>query len=142
MINDEYTVHQALISGTKIKTFVADRVRSRSQILERYEGQGKVERIFRFIKHPAWLGAFCLKRPERIAALGYVLLLAAWVYVLGERRVRDALSVPDAEPIEGLNRQKTTRPTSYALRSVLTPIMVLSERSTDEYRFRTHAIVR
>lgn len=103
-------------------------------ILERYKGQGSVERIFRFIKNPIWLGAFCLKKPERIAALGYVLLIAALVYVLWERRVRNALSAPEAVPIEGLNRKKTIRPTTYALQSVLTPILVLSERTEDEFR--------
>lgn len=103
-------------------------------ILVRYKGQGNVERIFRFIKDPAWLGAFCLKKPERIAALGYVLLLAALIYVLWERRVRRALSAPDAVPIEGLNRRKTTRPTTYALQSVMSPILVQSERTEDMYR--------
>ena len=103
-------------------------------ILERYKGQGNVERIFRFIKHPSWLGAFCIKKPERIAALGYILLIAALVYVLWERRVRKALARADEEPIEGLNRQKTKRPTSYALQVVLTPILVQSQRIGDELR--------
>ena len=97
-------------------------------ILERYKGQGNVERIFRFIKNPAWVGSFCLKKPERLAALGYVLLMAAIVYTLWERRVRKALAKDDAKPIEGLNRRKTKRPTAYALEMVLTPILVQSQR--------------
>ena len=31
-------------------------------ILEQYKGQYDVERIFRFIKNPAWVGSFCLKK--------------------------------------------------------------------------------
>lgn len=55
---------------------------SGGEILAEYKGQAGVERIFRFIKNPAWVGAFCLKNPERIAAFGYVVLLAAMVYTL------------------------------------------------------------
>jgi len=94
-------------------------------LLERYKGQGNIERIFRFLKNPAWVGAMCLKKPERLAALGYVLLMAAIIYTLWERRVRRALISPDEEPIEGLNRQKTKKPTSYALQVVLGAILVL-----------------
>ncbi len=103
-------------------------------ILERYKGQGNVERIFRFIKNPSWVGSFCLKKPERIAALGYILLMAAVIYTLWERRVRKALSEKGVEPIRGLNRQKTKRPTSYALQVVLKPILVQSERIGDRLR--------
>lgn len=94
-------------------------------LLEKYKGQGNIERIFRFLKNPAWIGAFCLKKPERLAALGYVLLMAAIVYTLWERRVRRALDKKDEKPIEGLNRQKTKKPTSYALQVVLGAILVL-----------------
>jgi transposase len=94
-------------------------------LLERYKGQGNIERIFRFLKNPAWVGAMCLKKPERLAALGYVLLMAAIIYTLWERRVRRALASLDQKPIEGLNRQKTKKPTSYALQVVLGAILVL-----------------
>lgn len=40
------------------------------------------ERIFRFLQDPAWVGAICLKKPERIVALGYVMLMAVMVYTL------------------------------------------------------------
>lgn len=101
-------------------------------ILEQYKGQGNVERIFRFIKNPAWVGAFCLKKNERLAALGYVLLIAAVVYTIWERCVRKALARDGEEPIEGLNRQKTKKPTSFALQIVLTGILVLYRRQYGE----------
>ncbi|GCC10892.1 hypothetical protein IPdc08_00930 [archaeon] len=41
-------------------------------VLEKYKGQENVERIFKFIKNPAWIGAFCLKKQERLVSLGYV----------------------------------------------------------------------
>ncbi len=94
-------------------------------VLEKYKGQGNVERIFKFIKNPAWIGAFCLKKQERLASLGYVLMMAAVIYTLWERRVRMALAVKDEKPIRGLNRQKTKKPTSYALQTVLSGILIL-----------------
>jgi len=96
-------------------------------ILERYKGQGNVERIFKFIKNPAWVGSFCLKKPERIAALGYLVLMAAMIYTLWERRARKALSDSDVAPIEGLNRQKTRKPTAFALQKVMSSILVQSK---------------
>ena len=101
--------------------------RSSKDILERYKGQGNVERIFKFIKNPSWVGSFCLKKPERIAALGYLVLIAAMIYTLWERRVRKALSDSDIAPVEGLNRQKTRKPTAFALQKVMSSIMVLSK---------------
>jgi hypothetical protein len=93
-----------------------------------------VERIFKFIKNPSWVGSFCLKKPERVAALGYILFMAAVIYTLGERRVRMALDNEDTELIEGLNRQKTKTPTAYALEVVLNPILVLSQRISNKLR--------
>ncbi len=106
---------------------------SAKAILERYKGQGNVERIFKFIKNPAWIGAFCLKKPERLAALGYILLMAAIIYTIWERRVRKELAKENVLPIEGLNKRKTKKPTSYALQKVLSSILVLSERIGNEW---------
>jgi transposase len=96
-------------------------------VLEEYKGQAGAERIFRFIKNPAWVGAFCLKEPERIAAFGYVVLLAAMVYTLLERQVRRALAQPGQEPVEGLNRQLTYKPTTYAIPTALSPILIVGQ---------------
>ena len=106
---------------------------SAKAILERYKGQGNVERIFKFIKNPAWIGAFCLKKPERLAALGYVLLMAAIIYTLWERRVRMELAKENVLPIEGLNKRKTKKPTTYALQTVLSSILVLSKKIGNEW---------
>lgn len=95
------------------------------RILEEYKGQPGTERIFRFIKDPTWVGAYCLKNPERIVAFGYLILMAALVYAILERQVRRALEDPKEPPIEGLNRIKTKKPTSYAIKVILTPILVV-----------------
>jgi len=116
---------------TSLKDFKKEPAKT---ILEKYKGQYYVERIFKFIKDPSWVGSFCLNKPERIAALGYVLFIAAIIYTLWERRVRMALDNEDVEPIDGLNRQKTKRPTSYALEVVLNQILVLSQQTGEKLR--------
>lgn len=71
------------------------------------------------------MGAYCLKNPERIAAFGYILLMAAQVYTILERQVRKKLENPDEEPIEGLARKKTKRPTGYAIKYILSAILLV-----------------
>ena len=95
------------------------------EILSQYKGQQSVENIFKFIKDPALVGAYCLKNPERIVAFGYILLMAAQVYTILERVVRKNLENPDEKPVEGLNRQKTKKPTAYAIEYVLSAILVI-----------------
>jgi Transposase len=95
------------------------------EILSQYKGQQVVENIFKFIKDPTLVGAYCLKNPERIVAFGYILLMAAQVYTILERVVRKNLENPNEEPVEGLNRQKTKRPTAYAIEYVLSAILVM-----------------
>ena len=84
-----------------------------------------MENVFKFIKDPALVGAYCSKNPERIVAFGYILLMAAQVYTILERVVRKNLENPDEEPVEGLNRQKTKKPTAYAIEYVLSAILVM-----------------
>lgn len=107
-----------------------------ASVLSEYKGQQGAERIFRFLKDPAWVGAICLKKPERIVALGYVMLLAAMVYTLLERQVRRALEPAEVPPIEGLNRQKTKQPTGYALQTALSTILVVAEIEESHQRYR------
>ncbi|MCX9079342.1 MAG: IS1634 family transposase [Candidatus Methanoperedens sp.] len=95
------------------------------EILSQYKGQQAVENVFKFIKDPTLVGAYCLKNPERIVAFGYILLMAAQVYTILERVVRKNLENPDEEPVEGLNRQKTKKPTAYAIEYVLSAILVI-----------------
>ena len=66
-----------------------------------------------------------MNNPERIVSFGYILLMAAQVYTILERVVRKNLENPDEDPVEGLNRQNTKRPTSYAIEYVLSAILVM-----------------
>ncbi len=62
---------------------------SARDVLKEYKGQVHVERHFHFLKDPLFVGALYVKKPKRVEALGYVLLLACLLYSLLERRLRD-----------------------------------------------------
>lgn len=106
------------------------------ELLNIYKGQHTAEWALRFIKSPTWVGAFCLKKPERVAAFGYVVLLAAIVYTLLERQVRQALAQPGQPPLRSLDNKLTQQPTTYAIQVILSPILVLQEMVNGRPEFR------
>lgn len=105
-------------------------------VLDTYKGQHRAEQALRVIKSPVWVGAFCVKKPTRVAALGYVVLLAALVYTLLERQVRLALAAPSQPPVRGLDNRPTQRSTAYAIQVILSSILVLEEVVAGYRRFR------
>jgi hypothetical protein len=104
-------------------------------VLAEYQEQHLAERMHSFLKDPLAVGAFCLKKPERIIALGYVLLIAAMVHTLLERQVRQALDDAAQTPIEGLDHRPTRRPTTWAIFTALKTILILAQRTGDTWRF-------
>ena len=59
-------------------------------LLREYKAQTSVEQRFHFLEDPAFVDAVFLQKPERIQALGYVMLLALLLFRCLERRVRQA----------------------------------------------------
>ena len=53
-----------------------DRERSAHDLVAAYKGQTHAEQAFRWAKHPWHCDAFYLQNPERVAGLGFLLLLA------------------------------------------------------------------
>jgi transposase len=80
------------------------------QVLREYKEQQAVERRFPVLKDPKRVGPVFLDRPERVEALGYVLLMALLVYSLIERRAREALKDAD-EPMQLSGGPTSYRPT-------------------------------
>lgn len=85
-----------------VGTSVLDPTRlSDEELIWIYKGQSSVERGFRFLKDPLFLASSVfLKKPERIAALGFVMVVCLLVYRLAEHRLRKRLaesgqSIPD-----------------------------------------------
>ena len=76
-----------------------------------YKAQSGVERGFAFLKDPLFLASSVfLKRPERIMALAFIMVLCLLVYRLAEWRLRQQLAATD-QTVPNQLKQPTTRPT-------------------------------
>lgn len=81
------------------------------KVLRDYKEQTAVELQFMAIKEPEFIGAMFVKKPERLGALAYVVLLAAMVRAIIQRRARRYAEANDEElPIPG--KRTTKRPTA------------------------------
>ncbi len=92
---------------------------SARELLAEYKGQVHGERPFPCLKDPLFVDALFGKKPDRIAALGSVLLLACLLYSLLERRLRAA-----AGPIPSPSRRVLTRPAGHEVGRHLTGLQV------------------
>ncbi len=72
-----------------------DTSRTAKNLFLSYRGQAAAESEFRWLKSPVYVSPVFLKRPTRVAAFGYVMLMAYLVYALVQRAIRNAL--PDGE---------------------------------------------
>jgi transposase len=81
------------------------------ELIRTYKGQGGVERGFRFLKDPLFLASSVfVKKPERIVALSFIMVVCLLVYRLAECRLRKRL----AESGQGIPNQSgkpSTNPT-------------------------------
>ena len=85
-----------------VGTNVLDPARlSDEELIRAYTRQGGIERGFRFLKDPLFLASSVfVKKPERIVALSFVMVVCLLVYRLAEHRLRKRLaeggqSIPD-----------------------------------------------
>jgi transposase len=61
---------------------------SHKQVMTKYKEQGGVERGFRFLKDPLFLASsIFVKKPERVIALSFIMVLCLLVYRLAEQRL-------------------------------------------------------
>jgi transposase len=92
------------------------------RILREYKDQHSVEASFSFMKNPTYLDAIFLKKPERVEALTYVMILALFIYQILQRRVRAALAEEDSYVT--VNGLKLRRPTGNRVLQLLRYIHV------------------
>jgi len=80
------------------------------QVLREYKQQSSVELRFKFLKDPMFVDSLFLKTPERIEALGYVLLIALFIYMTLEERIRTAVLQQNIrlQPVRGWHTSKPT----------------------------------
>jgi transposase len=88
------------------------------------KGQYGVERNFSFLKEPLIVNDIFLKKPERINALGMVMILSLLVWSLMERTMRKTQAEKDLK-LKDLDRKPTKRPTSFIMIHKFRGILVM-----------------
>jgi transposase len=84
---------------------------SHEQVISTYKEQGGVERGFRFLKDPLFLASsIFVKKPERVIALSFVMVLCLLVYRLAEHHLRSQLESTQQTLPNQVNKP-TNRPT-------------------------------
>ncbi len=84
------------------------------EVLLAYKEQHGVERDFGFLKDPLIVNDLFLKKPERIEALGFILLTSLLIWALVEHAMRSYLQSTQTK-LPGWDSKPTTRPTTFML---------------------------
>jgi transposase len=83
------------------------------QVLSEYKAQQSNQRGFRFIKDPLFFtSSVFVKKPERVEAIGMIMVLCLLVYNLAQRKLRQQLSATNERvknPVKKLTDKPTTR---------------------------------
>jgi transposase len=87
---------------------------SGAEVLAAYKEQHGIERNFGFLKDPLIVNDLFLKRPDRIEALGFVLLVSLLTWSLMEHVMRAYLERTDTDII-GWDKKLTRRPTTFMM---------------------------
>jgi len=94
------------------------------EVLRAYKEQHGVEQNFAFLKDPVIVNSLFLKKPERIEALGLVLLLALLIWRLIERSLRTHVE-RTGNALPGWDKKETVRPTAFMMMTKFAAVMVL-----------------
>jgi transposase len=101
-----------------------DLAHSARDILTVYKDQHGTEQNYGFLKDPVIVNSLFLKKPERIEALGLILLLALLIWRVMERAMRTYVDTTSI-PLPGWDKQATERPTSFMMVTKFAGVMVL-----------------
>jgi len=93
-------------------------------VLRAYKEQHGVEQTFAFLNDPVIVNSLFLKQPERIEALGLVLLLALMVWRLVERALRVHVETTGST-LTGWDKQETQKPTAFMMMTKFAAVPVL-----------------
>jgi transposase len=92
--------------------------------LRAYKEQHGVEQNFAFLKDPIIVNSLFLKKPERIEALGLVLLLALLLWRLVERALRAHVETTGST-LTGWDKKETQKPTAFMMMTKFAAVMVI-----------------
>jgi len=87
---------------------------SARDILTVYKEQHGTEQNYGFLKDPVIVNSLFLKKPDRIEALGLILLLALLLWRLMERTMRTYVDTTRT-PLPGWDKKATERPTAFMM---------------------------
>jgi transposase len=93
-------------------------------VLQAYKEQHGIEQNYGFLKDPLIVNSLFLKKPERIEALGLVLLLALLLWRLVERTLRGHVE-STGNPLTGWDKKATQKPTAFMMMSKFVAVMVI-----------------
>ncbi len=94
------------------------------EILEIYKDQYGIESNFVFLKDPLIVNDLFLKKPERIEALGLILLIALLIWRLIERDMRNYIESENIT-ITGWDNKQTKSPTSFMMMTKFGSVPIL-----------------
>jgi transposase len=97
---------------------------SATEVLRADKEQHGVEQHFAFLTDPVIVNSLFLKKPERIEALGLVLLLALLRWRLAERALRVHVETT-GNPLPGWDKRETQKPTACMMMTKFAAVMVL-----------------
>ena len=97
---------------------------SAREVLTVYKEQHGTEQNYGFLKDPVIVNSLFLKKPERIEALGLVLLLALLIWRLMERAMRRHVDTTST-PLPGWDKKATERPSSFMMVTKFVGVIVL-----------------
>jgi len=106
---------------------------SAKEILKEYKGQNSVESTFRILKDPCYVEEIFLKKPERIEAFGYIMVISVMLLNLIERRIRKNLE-EEKEGVALQGRRITFTPTATAILDVFEYVKVLAVPTGEGYK--------
>src|SRR5437870_5291533 len=101
-----------------------DLAHSARDILTVYKDQHGTEQNYGFLKDPVIVNSLSLKKPERIEALGFVLLLALLLWRVMERAMRMYVD-SSSTSLPGWDKKATERPTSFMMVTKFAGVIVL-----------------
>jgi transposase len=93
-------------------------------VLQAYKEQHGIEQNYGFLKDPLIVNSLFLKKPERIEALGLILLLALLVWRLVERTLRVHVETT-GNPLTGWDKKTTQKPTAFMMMTKFAAVIVL-----------------
>jgi transposase len=96
---------------------------SARELLTVYKEQHGTEQNYGFLKDPVIVNSLFLKKPERIEALGLVLLLSLLLWRLMERQMRAHVE-STGMPLTGWDKKTTERPTAFMMMTKFAGVLV------------------